>query len=311
MVQIPMPNDAAQPVGLFLATRSHQEAADRSLPTFVVAVQQVNDDALTGGNPLADHLPVGVARIAYGCLPKTDVTRWDEEVSGLRAKRIRFRTDHWWRCGTAELGPLFRAPRLQNGVARPNISKRQSQVQSPIDRFHRGPATAKAHPVVVSPSDLLRGVLEAGRKKERSQSHLECSFGRSGCVVRRANRGERGNGQDERACGCSQRCDCGPIDGPEHFPRLRLTPGRPVTFGAGHTCLTPTKMWALGVSGPETPVLQRAVDVRRAVGRPRLRLTHGSAIHQGHASVGLWGTGKTALKAGTRSTGDTEDVVNQ
>ena len=65
MVQIPMPNDAAQPVGLFLAARSHQEAADRSLTTFVVAVQQVNDDPSTGGNRLADHLPVGVARIAY------------------------------------------------------------------------------------------------------------------------------------------------------------------------------------------------------------------------------------------------------
>ena len=87
---------------------SHQEAADRSLTTFVVAVQQVNDDPSTGGNRLADHLPVGVARIAYGCLPKTDVTWWDEEVSGLRAKLFRFRTDHWGSSGAAELGSLFR-----------------------------------------------------------------------------------------------------------------------------------------------------------------------------------------------------------
>ena len=243
MVQIPMPNDAAQPVGLFLAARSHQEAADRSLTSFVVAVQQVNDDPSTGGNPLADHLPVGVARIAYGRLPKTDITRWDEEVSGLRAKFIKFWTDHWWSSGTAELGPLFRVPRVQNGVARPNISKRQSQVESPIDDFHRGPATAQAHPVVVSPSDFLCGVLEAGRKKERSQSHLERSFGRSGCIVRRANRGERGNGKDERASGSGQRRDCRPVDGPEHFPRLRLTPGRLVTFWAGSASLTPENLW--------------------------------------------------------------------
>ncbi len=187
MVQIPMSNDAAQPVGLLLAARSHQEAADRPLTPFIVAVQQVNDDPATGGNPLADHWPVGVARIAYGCLPKTDVTRWNEEVSGLRAKRIKFRTDHWWSSGTGELGPLFGAPRVKNGVARPNISKRQSQVESPIDGFHRGPAAAQVHPVVVSPSDLLCGVLEAGRKKEGSQSHLERSFGCSGCIVRRAN----------------------------------------------------------------------------------------------------------------------------
>jgi hypothetical protein len=230
MVQIPMPNDAAQPVGLFLAARRHQEAADRSLTTFVVAVQQVNDDPSTGVNPLADHLPVGVARIAYGSLPKTDVTRWDEEVSGLGTKLLKCRAGHWGISGSAELGSLFRVPRVQNGVARPNISKRQSQVDSPIDRFHRGPATAKAHPVVVSPSDLLCSVLEAGRKKERSQSHLEGSFGRSGCIVRRANRGERGNGKDERACGSGQRCDRGPVEGPEHFPRLRLTPGRLVAF---------------------------------------------------------------------------------
>jgi|GEM_PF-3557050 len=281
MVQIPMPNDAAQPVGLFLASRSHQEAADRSLTTFVVAVQQVNDDPSTGGNPLADHLPVGVARIAYGCLPKTDVTRWDEEVSGLRAKLIKRWTDHWWSSGTAELGPLFCAPRVQNGVARPNIAKRQSQVDSPIDRFHRGPATAKAHPVVVSPSDLLCGVLEAGRKKERSQSHLEGSFGRSGCIVRRANRGERGDGKDERASGSGQRCDCGPVDGPEHFPRLRLTPGK------------------------------RAVDIRPAVGPTRLRLTHRSALHERRAPWDSGETERTDRKPGVRRTGDTKDVVNQ
>ena len=81
-----MPNDAAQPVGLFLAARRHQEAADRSLTTFVVAVQQVNDDPSTGGNPLADHLPVGVARITDGRLPKTDVIRWARSV-GLGGNR--------------------------------------------------------------------------------------------------------------------------------------------------------------------------------------------------------------------------------
>ncbi len=268
MVQIPMPNDAAQPVGLFLAARSHQEAADRSLTTFVVAVQQVNDDPSTGGNPLADHVPVGVARIADGCLPKTDVTRWDEEVSGLRAKLTKFRTDHWWSSGTAELGPLFCAPRVQNRVARSNISKRQSQVDSPSDHFHRGPATAKAHPVVVSPSDLLCGVLEAGRKKERSQSHLEGSFGRAGCIVRRANRGERGNGQDERACGSGQRRDSGPVDGPEHLPRLRLTPGK------------------------------RAGDIRSALGPGWLRLTHGSALHERRAPWDSGETERTDRKAG-------------
>lgn len=268
MVQIPMPNDATQPVGLLLAARSHQEAADRSLTTFVVAVQQVNDDPSTGGNRLADHLPVGVARIAYGCLPKTDVTWWDEEVSGLRAKLFRFRTDHRGSSGAAELGSLFRAPRLQNGVARPNISKRQSQVERPIDRFHRGPATAKAHPVVVSPSDLLRCVLEAGRKKERSQSHLEGSFGRSGCIVRRANGGERGNGQDERACGSGQRCDYGPVDGPEHLPRLRLMPGK------------------------------RTGDIRSAVLLSGLRLTHRSALRERRAPWDSREAGRTDRKAG-------------
>ena len=247
---------------------------------------------------MADHLPVGVARIAYGCLPKTDITRWDEEVSGLRAKIIKFWTDHWWSSGTAELGPLFRVPRVQNGVARPNISKRQSQVDSPIDHFHRGPATAKAHPVVVSPSDFLCGVLEAGRKKERSQSHLEGSFGRSGCIVRRANRGERGNRKNKRASGSGQRCDCGPVDGPEHFPRLRPTPGRLVTFWAGSTSLTPTKMWALRVPRAATSVLQRAVDIRPAVGPSRLRLTDRSALNQRRAFVGLVGTGRADRKAG-------------
>ena len=187
MVQIPMPNDAAQPVVLLLAARRHQEAADRSLTTFVVAVQQVNDDPSTAGNPLADHLPVGVARIANGCLPKTDVTRWDEEISGLRTKLLKCRTDHWGISRAAELEPLFCVPRVQNGVARPNISKRHCQVDGPIDHFHRGLTTAKAHPVVVSPSDLLCGVLEARWKKERSQAHLEGSFGGSGCIVGRAN----------------------------------------------------------------------------------------------------------------------------
>jgi hypothetical protein len=150
MVQIPMPDDAAQPVGLFIAARRHQEAADRSLTTFVVAVQQVTNDPSTGRNPLADHLSVGVARIAYGCLPNTDVTRWDEEVSGLGTKLLKCRTGHRGISGSAELGSLFGVPRMQNGVARPNISKRQSQVESPIDRFHRGLAPAKAHPVVIS-----------------------------------------------------------------------------------------------------------------------------------------------------------------
>lgn len=89
MVQIPMPNDAAQPVGLLVAARRHQETTDRSLTTFVVAVEQVDDDPSTGGNPLADYLPVGVARIANGCLPKTDITGWDEEISGLRTKILK------------------------------------------------------------------------------------------------------------------------------------------------------------------------------------------------------------------------------
>lgn len=70
------------------------EAADRSLASVLVAVEQIDQEDITASEASFDTCPVGIVGHPYGCLPIAQVVWWRVEIAGLRAERGRIRTDH-------------------------------------------------------------------------------------------------------------------------------------------------------------------------------------------------------------------------
>ena len=191
---------------LIVLSTDEGESAHRPLPSFVVEVEQIDGDRAVGhggGHGLLQRIGL----VAQCPLPEGDVAGSDPQGPGLRPEVLDIPP-----CVAG--GPLPREglPRLDDGHAAPHVAHQHGQVHHAVDHLDHGPATLEDDPVAVAEHDLLRRILQSGRRQNRTEADFEGALGDTGRPVGGSHRGECGHRQHERPSRGGERGDSGPVD---------------------------------------------------------------------------------------------------
>ncbi len=147
-----MPSDDGQP--RTARGRRESEATDHSLPTLVVAVQQVDRHRLCRGRGVAGDREDRIVRIAKRTLPEPRVTGGNIDVSGHAPKIAdvgRF---------TGPDALRVEVPAAEYRDASSGVAKADHQVDRLRAHFEGSVAAFDGHPVEVVERHLLGRILE-------------------------------------------------------------------------------------------------------------------------------------------------------
>jgi hypothetical protein len=173
-----MPDDRTQPLGV--GDRREREPADGVLPALMVGVQELHPEDVGCPGRLEEALVLGIVSIADRRLPKTDVVAGDIEVPELLPELVGLGV----RMRVAQV--RHDVPSLDHGDARSRVAQRHRQVDVATYLLHDGAAAGEPGPVLVSPHDLLDGILEArGMSSGRMPICMEYSATRAARLAAR------------------------------------------------------------------------------------------------------------------------------
>ncbi len=209
-IEGPVPRHGGQPLPVL--TWKESESSDRALATFVVAVEQIDSYPMERVDRVARDAEDRLVGIAERPLPEPQVPAGHIEVSGQATKVSRVPVRR-----SAD-GFSHEVPTVEHGQAGTYVSQPECQINDVGGHLGVSATSFDLHPVVIGEDHLFRWILEPRRHEYRPNRGQQRAFGDARRLVRRAHRGERRGGEDERPTGSSQCRDGRPVSHPPTLP---------------------------------------------------------------------------------------------